>query len=344
MAGDETPSPVRRRGPSMADVARLAGVSGQTVSRVANDRSNVDAATRDRVLAAMRKVGYRPNSAARALRSGQSRSIGVIVFELSSIGTTRTLDAIAAAATIRGYAVNLLPVLDATQGAVSNAFTRLGQQAVDGVIILIEAYKLDEAEVLLPEGLPVVVVDSSALYDYPVVDTDQAQGARLATEHLLDLGHTTVWHLGGPPYSFAATRRRRSWQQTLTDRGCVVPTVLVGDWSAGSGYEAGRKLAADADVTAVFAANDQMALGLLRALHEAGRAVPGDVSVVGFDDVEEAAHFWPPLTTIRQQFAEVGRLSVDSLIGEIQAGEHHHQPVSVGTELIIRTSTAPPRT
>lgn len=343
MAGDETPSPVRRRGPSMADVARLAGVSGQTVSRVANDRSNVDAATRDRVLAAMRKVGYRPNSAARALRSGQSRSIGVIVFELSSIGTTRTLDAIAAAATIRGYAVNLLPVLDATQGAVSNAFTRLGQQAVDGVIILIEAYKLDEAEVLLPEGLPVVVVDSSALYDYPVVDTDQAQGARLATEHLLDLGHKTVWHLGGPPYSFAATRRRRSWQQTLKRRGCVVPAALVGDWSAGSGYDAGRKLAADPDVTAVFAANDQMALGLLRALHEAGRAVPDDVSVVGFDDVEEAAHFWPPLTTVRQQFAEVGRLSVDSLIGEIQAGEHHHQPVSVGTELIIRNSTAPPR-
>ncbi|QNE21461.1 LacI family DNA-binding transcriptional regulator [Kribbella qitaiheensis] len=342
MTADETPVR-RRRGPSMADVAQLAGVSGQTVSRVANGRRNVDEATRDRVLAAMREVGYRPNSAARALRNGQFRSIGVIVFELSSFGNTRTLDAIARAATASGYAVNLIPVLDATQGALSGAFDRLGEQAVDGVIILIEAHQLDEAEVLLPDGLPVVVVDSNADFDYPIVDTDQAQGARLATEHLLDLGHRTVWHLGGPAESFAASRRLRSWRQTLTDRGCPVPPVLTGDWSAGSGYDAGRELAADPEVTAVFVANDQMALGLLRALHEHGRAVPGDISVVGFDDMEEAAHFWPPLTTIRQSFAEVGRRSVDALVNEMQAGEHHHQPVAVATELVVRASTAPPR-
>jgi DNA-binding LacI/PurR family transcriptional regulator len=346
MTADEPP--VRRpRGPSMADVAQLAGVSGQTVSRVANGRHNVDEATRNRVLAAMREVGYRPNSAARALRNGQYRSIGVIVFELSSFGNTRTLDAIATAATTSGYAVNLIPVLNATQGTLSGAFdrafNRLGEQAVDGVIILIEAHQLDEAEVQLPDGLPVVVVDSNADFDYPIVDTDQAQGARLATEHLLDLGHRTVWHLGGPEESFAASRRLRSWRQTLTDRGCPVPPVLTGDWSAGSGYEAGRELAANPEVTAVFVANDQMALGLLRALHEKGRAIPGDISVVGFDDMEEAAHFWPPLTTIRQFFAEVGRRSVDALINEIQAGEHHHQPVAVATELVVRASTAPPR-
>jgi DNA-binding LacI/PurR family transcriptional regulator len=342
MTAEDTPVR-RRRGSSMADVARVAGVSGQTVSRVANGRDNVDAATRDRVLAAMREVGYRPNSAARALRNGQFRSIGVIVFELSSFGNTRTLDAIATAATTSGYAVNLLPVLDATQGAVSTAFTRLGEQAVDGVIILIEAHQLDEAEVMLPEGLPVVVVDSSAHYDYPIVDTDQAQGARLATEHLLDLGHATVWHLGGPPSSFAAARRLRSWQQTLTERGCPVPPVLVGDWSPRSGYETGLELAANPDVTAVFVANDHMALGLLRALHEKGRSIPGDLSVVGFDDTAESAHFWPPLTTVRQSFAEVGRRSVDALIREIQAGEHHHDPVAVPTELVVRNSTAPPR-
>jgi DNA-binding LacI/PurR family transcriptional regulator len=129
----------------------------------------------------------------------------------------------------------------------------------------------------------------------------------------------------------------------LIDRGCEVPPVLDGDWSTGSGYEAGRRLAANTDVTAVFAANDQMALGFLRALHEQGRAVPDDISVVGFDDMEEAAYFWPPLTTVRQWFAEVGRRSVDALINEIQAGEHHHDPVSVPTELVIRSSTAPPR-
>jgi DNA-binding LacI/PurR family transcriptional regulator len=342
MTADETPVR-RRRGASMADVARLAGVSGQTVSRVANGRRNVDEATRDRVLAAMREVGYRPNSAARALRNGQFRSIGVIAFELSSFGNTRTLDAIAAAATSSGYAVNLIPVLDGTPYDLSGAFDRLGEQAVDGVIILIEAHRLDEADVQMPDGMPVVVIDSNADLDYPVVDTDQAQGSRLATEHLLDLGHRTVWHLGGPEDSYAASRRLRSWRQTLTDHGCPVPPVLTGDWSAGSGYEAGRQLAADPDVTAVFAANDQMALGLLRALHEAGRAVPGDVSVVGFDDMEEAAQFWPPLTTIRQFFPEVARRSVDALIEGIRTGEHHHQPVAVGTELVVRASTAPPR-
>ena len=332
----------RRRGPSMADVARLAGVSGQTVSRVANDRHNVDATTRHRVRAAMRELGYRPNSAARALRNGEFRSIGVIVFELSTFGTTRTLDAISTAATISGYAINLLP-LDGNQSAVTNAFSRLDEQAVDGVIILIEAHTLDESGVQLPDGLPVVVIDSSAHYDYPIVDTDQAQGARLATEHLLELGHETVWHLGGPPTSFSADRRRRSWEQTLIDHGRDVPPVLDGDWSSTSGYDAGLRLAVNDTVTAVFVANDQMALGLLCALHERGRAVPDDVSVVGFDDMEEAAHFWPPLTTVRQTFAEVGRRSVDALIAEIQAGEHHHAPDAVPTELIVRRSTAPPR-
>jgi DNA-binding LacI/PurR family transcriptional regulator len=334
---------LRQRGPSIADVARLAGVSGQTVSRVANDRPNVDAGTRDRVLAAMREVGYRPNGAARALRNGQFRSIGLIVFELSSFGNTRTLDAIGTAATAAGYGINLLPLLDADQGKVTGAFSRLQEQAVDGVIILIEAHQLDEAEIHLPEGLPVVVVDSSAHYDYPIVDTDQAQGARLATEHLLELGHETVWHLGGPESSFAASRRRRSWEQTLISRGRVVPPVLVGDWSATSGYEVGRQLAADPEVTAVFAANDAMALGLLRALHEEQRAIPGDVSVVGFDDQESAAHFWPPLTTVRQFFGDVGRRAVEALIVELDSHEHHHQPVSVPTELVIRASTAPPR-
>jgi DNA-binding LacI/PurR family transcriptional regulator len=335
--------PLRRRGASQADVARIAGVSGQTVSRVANGAPHVDAATRDRVLAAMRELGYRPNRAARALRSGRFQSIGVIAFELSSVGTTHTLDAIAAAATATGYAVHLLPVLDVTKDSVATAFDRLGEQAVDGIIILIEAHLLDEADVQLPVGLPVVVVDSSAHYDYPIVDTDQAQGARIATEHLLDLGHETVWHIAGPELSFSAARRRDSWEQTLTARGRVVPPVQPGDWTASSGYEAGRRLADNAEITAVFAANDQMALGLLRALHERGRAVPGDVSVVGFDNTDEAAHFWPPLTTIHQSFGEVGRLSLHALIKEIQSGVHEHQQLLVPTELVVRASTATPR-
>ena len=342
MATDSTASgPVTRRGASQADVARIAGVSGQTVSRVANGARYVDAATRERVLSAMREVGYRPNRAARALRSGRFQSIGVIAFELSSVGTTHTLDAIAAAATQPGYAINLLPVLDATQDAVRSAFDQLGEQAVDGIIILVETHRLDG--VAVPDGLPVVVVDSSAEYDYPIVDNDQALGARLATEHLLDLGHETVWHVAGPELSYSARRRRTSWQETLEAHGRTVPPVLPGDWSTGAGYEAGLRLADNEEVTAVFTANDQMALGLLRALHERGRRVPDDVSVVGFDDMEEAAYFWPPLTTVHQSFDEVGRGAVDALIREIQSGEHEHQEALVRPRLVVRASTAAPR-
>jgi DNA-binding LacI/PurR family transcriptional regulator len=331
----------RRQGPSQADVARLVGVSGQTVSRVANGLDNVNAATRDRVLAAMEELGYRPNRAARALRSGRFRSIGVISFELTSVGSSHTLDAIVAAAGSSGYSVNLLPVPHPTQAAVSSAFGLLDEQAVDGVIILIAARHLGDTDVVLPDGLPVVVIDSSGRYDYPIVDNDHAQGARLATEHLLDLGHETVWHIAGPESSFAATRRQAAWRETLTNRGRVVPPVLVGDWSPDSGYELGRQLADNPQVTAVFSAADEMALGLLRALHERGRPVPYAVSVVGFNDTAEAAHYWPPLTTVRQSFAEVGRRSVEALIGEIQSGEHHHQDVYVPTELVIRRSTGP---
>ncbi|MEV4313711.1 LacI family DNA-binding transcriptional regulator [Actinocrispum sp. NPDC049592] len=324
----------------MADVAREAGVSGQTVSRVANGRTNVDEATRERVLDAMRRVGYRPNSAARALRIGRFRTIGVIMAAVPTFGNSRTLNAIAAAAVAESFSISLMPLTRPSQGEVSGAFTRLNEQAVDGVIILIEQHQLDESEIQLPTGLPVVVIDSSARYAHPVVDTDQAAGAASATRHLLDLGHRTVWHIAGPPQSYAAERRRKSWQTTLKRAKREVPPVLTGDWSAQSGYEHGLRLAGDPAATAIFAANDQMALGLMHALHEKGRSVPADVSVVGFDDMDEAAYFWPPLTTVRQSFEAVGSAAVAALLAEI-AGEVR-AAVSVPTELIVRSSTAPP--
>lgn len=332
----------RRREVSMADVAAAAGVSGQTVSRVANGRTNVDPATRERVIAAMQKLGYRPNSAARALRSGRFRNIGVIMFSLSSYGNTRTLDAVARVADEAGYSLTLITVASATQSDVAGAFVRLSEHAVDGVVILIEKHRLGEAEIELPTGLPVVVVDSRAEYVYPVVDNDQALGARLATEHLLDLGHETVWHISGPLESYAAERRRVAWWETLRGRGAPTPEVLVGDWTADAGHRLGARLAADPVVTAIFAANDQMALGVLRALHEAGRAVPGEISVVGFDDTPEAANFWPPLTTVRQDFERVGASAIRSLLAEIE-GEISAERVVVPTELIVRESSGPRR-
>ena len=334
---------VGQRGPSMADVAREAGVSGQTVSRVMNGHLKVDGTTRQRVLEAMRRVGYRPNSAARALRNGHFRSIGVIMSALSTFGNSRTLDAIASAAVARGYSITLMPVGQPTQGEVTGAFSKLNEQAVDGLVILIEQHELDRSEIELPAGLPVVVIDSNPRTDYPMVDNDQAQGAELATTHLLELGHDTVWHVAGPRHSYAAEHRGKSWRATLRRHGRTVPPVVVGDWSAESGHTLGTDLSRDPAVTADFAANDQMALGLLRALHEQGRAVPDEVSVVGFDDMAESAHFWPPLTTVRQSFADVGRRAVDTLLTEIAWGDRKVTSIIVPTTLVLRSSTAPPR-
>lgn len=340
---ESPPSHRVARGPSMGDVAAHAGVSTQTVSRVANGLTNVEPTTRDRVLHSMRQLGYRPSKAARALRLGRFSNIGVILFTLSSFGNMRTLDAIAVAAARAGYSITLVPVEHPTQNDVSVAFARLLEQDVDGVVIVIEAHIVDQADVELPPGLPVVVVDSSERADYPVIDTDQSQGARLATSHLLELGHETVWHVAGPELSYSATRREQAWRQTLIQAGRHVPEPLRGDWSTASGYQAGRELAEQAGVTAVFAGNDQMALGILRAFHERDVQVPGDVSIVGFDDMSEADSFWPPLTTIHQDFEAVGRRSIEVLLAEIEGRPASPGITATPTRLVIRSSTAAPR-
>ncbi|GAA4624696.1 LacI family DNA-binding transcriptional regulator [Actinoallomurus vinaceus] len=346
---DPPTAPVGRRRKqrvSMADVARLAGVSSQTVSRVANGHSSVVESTRDQVLEAMRTLGYRPNSAARALKYGEFRTIGVILFSLSSTGNSRTLEAIATHAAAEGYAITLIPVAARTQDHVQGAFTRLGELAVDAVIVIMEAHLLDTVSFTLPPDVHVVMVDSDAGDRYSVVDTDQADGARQAVQHLLNLGHRTVWHVAGPAESFAAERRTAAWRKVLESAGREVPPVRRGDWSSESGYRIGLELADEPSCTAVFAANDQMAVGLLRAFGEKGRRVPADVSVVGFDDVPgTAAWFVPPLTTVHQDFAEVGRRCVQGALDQIRGGRHPAPGTTlVPTRLVVRQSTAPPPT
>ena len=326
----------------MADVARLAGVSTQTVSRVSNGHSSVVESTREQVLEAMRQLGYRPNSAARALKYGEFRTIGVILFTLSTVGNSRTLEAIVDHAAHEGYAITLIPVAVPTQDGVLGAFTRLGELAVDAVIVIMEVHLLDAATVSLPIGVPVVVVDSNGGDRYTVVDTDQADGARRAVGHLLDLGHRTVWHVAGPEDSYAAEGRASAWRAVLEGAGVPVPPMARGDWSADSGYRAGLELAGEPGCTAVFAANDQMALGLLRAFHEKGRVVPRDVSVVGFDDIPDATSFIPPLTTVHQDFTEVGRRCVESVLHQVQHKRTEPGTTLVPTRLVVRGSTAPP--
>ena len=175
-----------------------------------------------------------------------------------------------------------------------------------------------------------------------MVGTDQALGARQATEHLLHLGHRQVWHIAGPETAFSASRRAESWARTLGEAGITPPPVLRGDWTSGSGYQHGLTLGRRPDVTAIFAANDQMALGVLRALHELGRGIPGDVSIVGFDDMAEAGAFWPRLTTIHQDFPAVGRLGFRKLLAKVSGASTENDKTSVPTELIVRSSTAAP--
>ena len=333
----------RRARPSMADVARAAGVAPVTVSRVSNGQSNVDPATRQRVLESMRVLGYRPNSAARALKSGRFNTIGVITFTLETFGNIRTLSGIAQEAAHANCAVTLIPVSDRTLGTVSGAYDRLSEAAVDGVVIIFEAHLLGKAEFAPPPGVPVVVIDSNTGSGYTVVDTDQAQGAHQATEHLLSLGHKQVWHIAGPAASFSATHRVEAWQGSLRAAGITPQAPLYGDWATESGYRHGLTLGRQRNVTAIFAANDQMALGAMRALHELGRRIPADISVVGFDDMEEAHSFWPPLTTVRQDFAAVGRLSVQKLLRKIAGTVRDiNDKTMVPTELIIRASTGAP--
>ncbi|PZE63847.1 LacI family transcriptional regulator [Curtobacterium sp. MCBD17_021] len=336
------PAATPRRAPSLSAVAEVAGVSMQTVSRVARGFDNVSPETRSRVQQAMAELGYRPNRAARALRSGRFRTIGVIMFTLASFGNMRTLEAIADAAGAADFTITLLPMASRTEEGVRSAFSRLHEQAVDGVVIIIESHVIDTAEVALPDGVPMVVVDSTGTTEHPAIDTDQADGARLATQHLLDLGHETVWHVSGPASSYSAARRQAAWAATLTAAGRTVPPVFEGDWNTSSGYRAGLSIAARPDITAVFAANDQTALGVLRACHELGRPVPSTLSVVGFDDSPESDSFWPPLTTVHQSFDEVGRRAVATLLTQIEGGAATAATDLVPVRLVERASTAAP--
>jgi DNA-binding LacI/PurR family transcriptional regulator len=340
-ASDKVP-PGRKQQASVVDVAHRAGVSTQTVSRVINGSADVRTATRQRVVAAMNELEYRPNSAARALKRGSFRTIGVITLSLSSIGTMRTLEAIALHAARQDFAITLIPVTAPTQAGIQGAFSRMGELAVDGVIAIMEVHLLDAATVTLPPGVKAVVVDSDAGEQYSVVDTDQADGAQKAVRHLLDLGHDTVWHVAGPEGSFASDRRAAAWRAALITAGRTVVPVIRGDWSADSGYAAGLRLADEPRCTAVFAANDHMALGLLRAFREKGLSVPDDISLVGFDDVPEASSYTPPLTTVHQNFADVGNQCVDNVLQQIRTNTTKPGTTFVPTQLVLRQSTAPP--
>jgi DNA-binding LacI/PurR family transcriptional regulator len=323
----------------MTDVAQLAGVSHQTVSRVLHDSPHVRAETRARVLAAMRALDYRPNSAARTLVTGRTRTLGVISFDTTLYGPASTLLGIERAAHDEGYFVSIISLRSLDRSSVLSAIERLRGQGVDGIVVIAPQESAANALVDLPAGLPVVAAEAGPGGSIPVVTVDHFAGAAAATTHLLGLGHRNIAHIAGPEDWPEAQERAAGWRSTLEAAGADAAPALVGDWSARSGYELGRRLCKNRRLTALFVANDQMALGALLAFHEAGLSIPRDYSIVGFDDIPEAAYFTPPLTTVRQDFNEVGRRSLHVLLGEVHGGGTVSSRVSVAPELVVRNST-----
>ena len=329
--------------PVMADVARLAGVSHQTVSRVLNNHPSVAPDTRRSVETAISQLGYRRNTAARALVTKKSRTLGVVSVDTSHYGPASTLFSIEAAARQASYFVNFVSLRYVDRPNMRAAVDHLMGANVDGLIVIAPLTAAVEALEGLRTDVPLVRVagdEGSASADSVVVD--QSAGAVLATRHLLSLGHETVAHVRGPEQWLEADARVRGWLSALMAARVPVPRVLAGDWSPAAGYRAGLELAGMPEVTAVFAANDQMALGLIRGLHDGGRIVPTEVSVVGFDDIPEAGYFLPPLTTVRQDFAEVGRRCIDRLMALI-AGAEAASMSPIQPTLVVRSSAAPPR-
>jgi DNA-binding LacI/PurR family transcriptional regulator len=334
----------RSRSPAMTDVARLAGVSHQTVSRVLNDHPNVKEQTRLRVRAAIAELGYRPNKAARALVTGRSQLIGVVAQNSTLYGPASLLAAFEQAAAEAGFAVSVGSVGRLDRESIAGAVDRHLDQRVAGLVVIAPVASAGEALREMPAGVPLVTIDGDPTRADALVTVDQVAGARAATQHLLDAGHRTVWHVSGPSDWYDAAGRIEGWRQTLQAAGAEVPPLLPADWSAAAGYSAGQMLARMPEVTAVFAANDHLALGILRALSERGRRVPHDVSLVGFDDVPEAAYFIPPLTTVRPDFDAVAQAGLDLLLAQMgDDGQVAPGRVVLAPDLIIRDSVARPR-
>jgi DNA-binding LacI/PurR family transcriptional regulator len=322
------------------DVAARAGVSRQTVSRVLNEHPDVAPETRERVLESVAELGYRMNNVARAFGTSRSRTIGVLAQAALHYGPSRSIEAIESAARTAGYWVSAVFAKAAGEDTVREAIEHLLGQGVDGLVVVApHAHTLQTLDAM-EIGIPTVTLHSAGRdgegRDGRGLAVDQVAGARLATACLAQAGHRRIAHLAGPADWLEAEARHAGFTQEIAVRGLEQGPVSLGDWTARSGHDAAALLAAS-DVTAVFSANDQMALGLLGGLRELGIRVPQDVSVVGFDDVPDAAYYAPALTTVRQDFAELARLAVARLV---DGGTDAVQ--AVAPVLVPRASVAPP--
>jgi DNA-binding LacI/PurR family transcriptional regulator len=328
---------------SIRDVAAAAGVSYQTVSRVINDHPSVKPSTRDLVLAAIDDLGFRPNRAARALAGGPVQSVTVLTPDTTLYGPNAALQGIEEAARAAGFAVGIRVIESAAPDEVNDAVTRAIEPG--GSIIVIAYYTAGTmALAAVPPELPMVAMVETPVGDEgdgkPWVWLDDRKASFDATRYLLDLGHQTV-HYIAIPSSSDTSQRTAGWRSALEEAGAPIPQPVQCDWTPRSGYQAGRALATDLDVTAVLCGNDDLALGLMRATHEAGRSIPGDISVIGFDDVPLSEFLVPALTTVRMDFAELGRASFAKLRGLLDPRSVPEPAPWPEPRLVVRESTGP---
>lgn len=325
----------------MFDVGKLAGVSHQTVSRVLNGDPAVTPSVLARVQEAIRTLGYTRNTAARALASRRSMSIGVVAYGLAQHGPSVALMGIAEAARQSDHATSLVVLPEVDRAAVQDAVDHLIALSVDGIVIVAPVTAAIDVVGTLTTDVPLVRYECGPGNGVNSVSINEALGARLATQYLLDLGHATVAHVSGPPGWLGAEQRIDGWRAALRAAKAAEPRIVAGDWSAESGYRAGKEIASEPGVTALFVANDQMALGVLQIFQERGLRVPQDVSVVGFDDIPESSFFQPALTTVRLDFGGLGRRCVARLMDLIGGNPRPIEP-SLAPELVIRASAGPP--
>jgi LacI family transcriptional regulator len=321
------------------DVAREAGVSHQTVSRLLKGAA-VRPATRERVEAAIDSLGYRLNATARALATSRSYRIGALVYELQELGPSRVAQGAANEARDSGYLLDIVSLDPDDDSAIADAIALLDQQHLAGIIALAPTQRLARALEAMSYRIPVLIDTEPAFDGTAATASLNTEGTALAVEHLLALGHRSIVHVSGPPEWMSAANRRRAYEHTMHRHGLTPSTPVAGDWTAASGYRAVRNLPLEG-VTALLVGNDQMAQGALRALWERGIRVPEEMSVVGFDDVPEAAFAIPPLTTVRLDFADQGRRGVADLVARIEGRPATGAPDAGTVQLIERASTAP---
>ncbi len=333
---DEKPA----RAANIFDVARLAGVSHQTVSRVLNGLPNVRPATRERVEHAIAQLRYSPSPAARSLVSRRTRTIGLIAPAVSDHGPIRIGMHFSMAARAARYSVDTVTTVDDDPGAVRAAIEGLLRQRVDAIVLIVMDIGVLEMVRTLDLAIPVVAAASSSRRSPLLVQFDQYRGARSAVRHLAELGHTRIAHLAGPARAADAVERVRGWRDELAERGLPVVDLLYGDWSAGGGYRLGKEIDVEPGM-AIFTSNDVMALGLMSALRERSLRIPEDVSIVGFDDIPEAEFLHPPLTTVRQDFAALGELMLQKVLVALEEGEGEVETTDtpLPTRLVVRHST-----